>query len=383
MKIKRFDKIQLIPKINIYSVSALLYFFAVLCTAVSGAAAVKLLYYISIGLCLLCAVKKRLFLNTKCCFLFFSLALLSILNYVFIHNLQLLNVVILLSSVFIAFVFLQKETLPGAFLAAFYCNVIYVLFSILTHGMRYEFYLESSSNYISIYLIAPIAIYYTLLDREKREPPLIHCVVLWIICFIGGSRMGFGASSILFIYVFFHVFLKKERKPIEKILFILALLFISFVVIIYLAPAFINKFANSRVIDRFINLGTSGEGRIDCWNEYIQSLKNPKYLFLGSDLSKLSWVIHYQGNLHNAYLFVHAYLGLFGITGLFVLLITDLIWGVKNKHYLYVACLLMFCVRGITDHMFGANRISVVLITLLIYPVIERKKSIIISDDLF
>ena len=284
---KKVSRTLFLSKINLYSFSTFFYFFAVLCNAVSDDTIVKLIYYLSIALCLLCVIKKRLILDPICSLMGLIILVLASLNHIFIHNIPILNIIILLSSTYMAFMFLQAETKPRAFLAAFYCNIIYVIISTILHGMRYEFYLESSSNYISIYLIAPISLYYTALDRDKREPPLIHCLVLWIVCFIAGSRMGFATASILFVYVFFYKFLEKKRKPIEKALFIIVMSIISVMTIAYLLPAFVSRFSNARVIERFINLGTSGEGRIYCWEEYLESLSNRTYLFLGSDLSLL------------------------------------------------------------------------------------------------
>ena len=105
------------------------------------------------------------------------------------------------------------------------------------------------------------------------------------------------------------------------------------------------------------------------WNEYFGGIgKSWKAFFLGVDQSTLYWAQPFGGNLHSSFLFVHAYLGIIGFVVFVGLLVRAGLKAIRSRKWLYFCALLTFAFRGTTDHVFGANRITAIILALILLP---------------
>ena len=191
--------------------------------------------------------------------------------------------------------------------------------------------------------------------------------MFWLLSFLMGGRGGVLSCTLLLAGVILSRFLEDKASRRDKVLLMILLVIILIPVLLIAFLAVSKNGSSLYAVDRFLNKGLDGGGRIDCWIEYITAAWKSTTAFLfGADLDKLWWVQHYSGNLHNSFLFVHAYMGILGILGLLVLIVRACVRAVRLKKGLYLCCIIAICFRGMTDHMFGGNRLSAVMIAILI-----------------
>ena len=353
------------------SIGVLLYFIAVIVVNQVDSAVTSGFYYIAIILCFVFyAVYKREFSMSPVVFFALGGIFLATVNFAEVGNIKLLPCFILFSSFFLAMIFLSPKVNDNTFLIAVFLNAFVVAVKLGLHGLNTPVYVDSSNNYISIHLLSPALLYYTRLDLGKKKMPLYPVAVIWILCLLAGGRGGVLACTILAFGVVMRRYLSnpKDRRSRIKLLFILTVLMIPATLIIL--QYLVSRLSGLYVMDRFMNKGLDGGGRLDCWTEYIQNaFKSTKNFLFGVPLDEVSWAIRYKGNLHNSFLFVHAYTGFFGLAFLLGMLIRAAAYAIRNHMGVYLCCLITLCFRGMTDHMFGVNRHTVVVLAMVFIPI--------------
>ena len=301
--------------------------------------------------------------------------ILTMLNTVLVGNETVIKSMVMVASFFVAALMLDDEVDERAFLIAIYLNAAVVLFHIALHGTNAHVYVGSSNNYVSIHLLAPALIYYSLLDARGKKIPIIPAGVIWVLCILSGGRGGFLAGTILLAGVILRRYLGDHAHRREKVLLGAVLVLILIPAVLILIMSVLNRDSDLYLINRFLDKGMDGGGRIPGWIEYITSAgKSLTGFVFGVDLDTQVWIQKYSGNLHNSFLFVHAYMGIIGFITLLVLVVRAVAWAVRTKRGIYLCCIITLCFRGMTDHMFGGNRISAVVIAILLVTEVIRRQ---------
>ena len=301
--------------------------------------------------------------------------LLAACNVIFVGNMTWIKTGILFMSFLVAAVMLDDMTDERAFLIAVYLNAAVVAVKIAMHGLSAPVYVEASNNYVSVHLLAPAVLYYSLLNIRGKKIPLIPGIVIWVLSLVAGGRGGLLAATILLGGIILHRYLEDEATRRERVLLGCLLVVILIPLLFLLLQVFASRFNGLYVVTRFLDKGLDGGGRLACWAEYIEkSMMSVTRFLFGTELYEVGWVVHYKGNLHNSYLFVHAFLGIFGFLFLLGMLIRAIVVGIRRKMWVYVFSLLAFMFRGLTDHVFGVNRLTVVILALILIPDVLKAK---------
>ncbi|MBO6162926.1 MAG: hypothetical protein J6O53_06695 [Eubacterium sp.] len=301
--------------------------------------------------------------------------LLAACNVIFVGNMTWIKTGILFMSFLMAAVMLDDMTDERAFLIAVYLNAAVVAVKIAMHGLSAPVYVEASNNYVSVHLLAPAVLYYSLLNIRGKKIPLIPGIVVWVLSLVAGGRGGLLAATILLGGIILHRYLEDEATRRERVLLGCLLVVILIPLLFLLLQVFASRFNGLYVVTRFLDKGLDGGGRLACWAEYIEkSMMSVTRFLFGTELYEVGWVVHYKGNLHNSYLFVHAFLGIFGFLFLMGMLIRAIVVGIRRKMWVYVFSLLAFMFRGLTDHVFGVNRLTVVILALILIPDVLKAK---------
>lgn len=301
--------------------------------------------------------------------------LLAACNVIFVGNMTWIKTGILFMSFLVAAVMLDDMTDERAFLIAVYLNAAVVAVKIAMHGLSAPVYVEASNNYVSVHLLAPAVLYYSLLNIRGKKIPLIPGIVVWVLSLVAGGRGGLLAATILLGGIILHRYLEDEATRRERVLLGCLLVVILIPLLFLLLQVFASRFNGLYVVTRFLDKGLDGGGRLACWAEYIEkSMMSVTRFLFGTELYEVGWVVHYKGNLHNSYLFVHAFLGIFGFLFLLGMLIRAIVVGIRRKMWVYVFSLLAFMFRGLTDHVFGVNRLTVVILALILIPDVLKAK---------
>lgn len=292
----------------------------------------------------------------------------GIANIFLIGNLNYIRLLVLFLSFFVGKLFLNDSIEPKPFLNVFWIYTAFIVIRIFTQGLGQAVFTYVSNNYASVYLLCPLIIYYIKNERKQEKIDLIPAIVLWFICAFTTSRMGLLTASFILGGLILYGAKKANGRFGPVIILIVIILFII-PLIPFVLPILLSKYSDLYIIQRFMNIGLTSPARTRMWTEYFELLKNTKYLLFGAPTSEVYWAARfYEGNLHNSYLIVHAYLGILGFLGLVILIAKSYRFGVKKKNWVYLIMLTAFCVRSYTDHVFGCNRISPIIIFLIFLP---------------
>ena len=371
-----------------FSLVTLLYFISVIVVNQVVSIVFSAFYY---GVLLLAVIvlfaSRRAVALKPILFYMVGTGVLAACNILFVGNLTWIKTVILLMSFLAATLMMDELTDERAYLVALYLNVAVVLAKIALNGLKTPVYVDSSNNYVSVHLLAPAVIYYSLTEIRGKKIVLCHGIVIWVLSLLAGGRGGLLAATILLGGLILHKYLQDEVTRRERVLLGCLLVVILIPILFLVLEIFANRFNGLYVVTRFLDKGMDGGGRLACWAEYLEKTSmSLKRVLFGTELYEVGWVVHYNGNLHNSYLFVHAFLGIFGFLFVLIMLIRAIVIGIRKKMWVYVFCVLTFMFRGLTDHVFGVNRLSIVVLVLIFIPDIlkmkNKEKSIYHGDKL-
>ena len=90
----------------------------------------------------------------------------------------------------------SKELEESTLLIVLGLNIVVVVFKLLTVGVTGQIYISSSRNFISVFLMYPLVIYYSIIARENKRISLIPIVISWIICLIARGRGGIISCTV-------------------------------------------------------------------------------------------------------------------------------------------------------------------------------------------
>ncbi|MBR1862711.1 MAG: hypothetical protein IJ806_01315 [Ruminococcus sp.] len=369
-------------EINISSAAVFMYFFSMLLVNQNNGSIYRLLYYTVITACTVVFVYKNGRITYRFMALLTAVMCLTVVNHVLVGNLTYTHMFVYFTAFFIALLFIDEKVSSKVYLTAVLMNAAVVVFHVATEGFGHRVYVNSSNNYISVHLLTPLVMYYIAAEKEKRNISLVPAFICWVLSSFGG-RGGFISLTLLLGALFLYKYVRLCKKLSQKIALVVILIMIALPAVITLSPALIARYSSLAVVERFINKGFDGAGRLTGWEEYMQSLHSFRNLVFGTRIRKLTWASRFNGNLHNSFLFIHAYMGAFGIVFVFVCLVRNTVYSVKNKKWIYLISLTAFCVRSFTDHVFGCNRITPVFIFLLLYPqllAINEKRAVFLKE---
>lgn len=287
-------------------------------------------------------------------------------------NIQILNFTYMAFGIWIAMMIMDSRIDNRIFMYLCYSTALVIAGIILKKGLSPSgnFFVESSVNYISVFLMLSLCVYYARADLYNKRYSLIPAGVSLVLSFVAGGRGGFLSIAILFFPLFLIKFYEKKRGLKEKTIMTIFLLMMIIIVAYPLFLKILSSDSNYALIENFKNKANlKNSYRYFCWQEYVDSCKNNwEYLLFGAKLEGLKWVDTLYGNLHNSFLFTHAYYGILGFAFVIIQSLKSGLFSIRNKKWVYMFSLLSFEVRSFTDHVFAANRITPIFLALLLAP---------------
>lgn len=284
-------------------------------------------------------------------------------------NSQILNLLYMVFSIYVAIILANPKVNYNIFYYSAIITALIIIVKIARNGINSSIFPESSVNYISVFLMLSICLYYARADLYEKEYSLVPALISFALTIIAGGRGGFLALSVLVIPLILIKFFSKKRSGIEKVLLAFFLLFVVVVVGYPLILRIVNN-TDIILVNNFQNKASlTNSYRYYCWLEYLERCRNTwKELLFGVKISTLKWANILNGNLHNSYLTIHAYYGIFGVLFVIIQTVRTMLFLLKAKKWVYLFSLLSFEIRAFTDHLFAANRMSPIFLAMLLAP---------------
>lgn len=202
-------------------------------------------------------------------------------------------------------------------------------------GLEAEKFFRVSRNFISIFLLLILSIYYIFCWRDNRKPTLFIPFIIFVLSVWAGGRSGIAVSFFVFASSLFFI----EKRNSKKLLIILmglsslVCLMLFFESIISLDLAF----------ERFSRLGLDSV-RWDINRVYYnEAFNNIKNLMFGVPLEEINLISSLGSNPHNSFIALHLNYGLLGFVFVITLLLITIVFLFYNKLWIviivFVACI--------------------------------------------
>ena len=363
-------------KNSIITLSGTMYFVALAMITQSNSVFVQYFWYLSIALGAAVSLIVNISYFRKCVILFAATIIATgLINYFLIGSIQIKSLVVMMLIFLLSFLFVNERFNPDAMITVIVMNAVIIIFKFLTVGIRGQIYLESSVNYISVYMLYPTVIYYTLVEARGKKLHLWPALLLWILSMIASGRGGIISSSILLLGIAFFVFRKMKR---EYRAIIIPVLIVVCGVFLLCLDKITGMFGESVASETFRDRGMKSS-RTELWADYLRyAFADIEHFLFGADIRlTLSWE-RYLGNAHNSYISVHANNGIFCLIWLFGLVFKRGLYTLKNKRFIYLICLGTLLIRAFTDTIFWMNYGTAALFFMLFMygdPAMKKKVS--------
>lgn len=359
-------------KKGILNLSVLLYFIFLILTNQVEHYAIFIGFYSSLILCGVVGLYAKGFrLTIKSALIILLLIVTAGLNLFFVGNTTFKQIIYIGLFGFASLALICDELSEKTLLIAFAANAIVILYKLGTVGpLSDHLFTNSSRNFVSVYLMYPLVIYYSIIAKKNKDIHLYPVFIAWLICLLARGRGGIITSTILLLGICF-VKYRNIKKNLKK--------FVSLVILIVICLIIINLPQLLKRIESFSFMEMFARNQMDSsrfrfWPEYIDLINsNVKNFLLGANISKTYFGRYLEGNPHNSFIEIHMLNGIIGLTIIVITLIKNCIQSIKNKNLLFVVCLFSLLLRAFTDHVLWAAFGTPVLFYFLFYTTAKPK----------
>lgn len=319
---------------------------------------------------------------SKTIFKIYILALLiSLINFIFVKEMTFGAIPKIFIIYFSLSYYFAKEKIFSQKLWTFVLCLLMLYISYLAikkslNGDLNIFY-NASRNYVSLYLLTLMLLLAIVYHTTQRQLPVVFLYLYFILCIISVGRAGIISGLILVVGDMYNRFFNngKFQKYNMRFLIGIIILIIGFCIIGINKDFIVNKY-----FFRFVDKNSSGSNylRLHFLIDYLSSCNNIWSILFGSNSRNLSKsLIEANGNLHNSYLMLHSYVGLFGVfIGIKSLLKVIYIF-LKNDNVQLGLLILAFMVRILFDYFLPSQMGDIILWYCII--IVHDKNSILIS----
>ena len=314
-----------------------------------------------------------------CCFRKISLKMVllaaacfitGLINHKYVGNTLISNQIIIIIYIFASLLLADARLDEKVVRFAVYMNIAVIMFRFMTVGMFQRVYLASSNNFISVNLLLPAVVYYTLVEKRNLPLELYTAFFVWCTCLLGLGRGGILCSSLLLAGLWYIKY--KEGKTTKKLL-ITCLVLMIVTALIPVIPVLVSRFSTLEVFSMFQEKGLESNSRENIWQNYLkQAKKSPFNMIFGGDNSHTIAMLQFNGNTHNTFLNIHVHNGIIPLLMILVMSAKNLVLSVKHHKWIYCLCLAVILLRGFTDMIFWLNLGTPVLFYLLFYQFREK-----------
>lgn len=299
----------------------------------------------------------------------------SFANFIFIGNASVFDFIYPVFYLGVYQLLKDDEIYNRMILLSIYINCLILSFIMLRTGIGQAIFIGYSNNFLSVILLAPTIVYYARMEYYQEKISLCPIVAVSSTCLLALGRGGILASaSLLFFMVFYLLFSNKnwnnrrEQKIFRVVIFVLVFLIVGW--LLY-SPYVLQS---TEVLKKFNQYGMYGTGRIAIWDEYLTAMvQKPESMLFGTSFSELPLMLHFNNNLHNSFLNIHAYYGLFAFLYVIYMFLSNCKFCIKEMRWIYFFLLTVFFMRAFTDKIFGGGSVATPILFFLFWYIKDKR----------
>ena len=282
---------------------------------------------------------------------------------------QILLVVYLVVAILMLSGYLNEKIMLIIFII--FAGIIVIRF--LSVGLWGEIFLSSSTNFVSVYLLFPVVVYYILRENRNLYIPIFPAGIVWMLSLLSRGRGGIICSSFLLLGIFAVTY--KNSGITKKILvcFFIVLLILFIVLNIDKLISSIN----SSIISEYFRDRGLRSSRIMIWQDYIEQATGSWInIVAGLDINNTFAGRNFGGNPHNSFINIHMENGIIMLIIVSIGLIKKIVQSVKSNQLVFFVCATTFVMRSFTDNVFWGPYGTPVVFFLLFYNIPSVNKQL-------
>lgn len=288
---------------------------------------------------------KKLIYKSKIVIFIISFFLFGIISSMYTGNYRLQDYLILLQYFGIAILLWKYKLNYFVMKIFFYFYAIFFAINMIMGVSPDVVFIGFSRNNISVILLVQVTLLYISEYENNLKTRLYPVIIVFLFSLWTTGRSGIFVSLLLLLLLLIYVQYKNRKKSL-KVMYLFIVLFILYLVL----SAFFYDDLIKPALNRLIGLGFSDSHRGSIIIEYFYNIKvSISSLIFGVPIKQNSLFAVYGYNLHNSYLRLHAYHGLFGFILVFFYILKTIYRFMLKKEFLYLSLFLVLLIRASTD----------------------------------
>lgn len=239
-------------------------------------------------------------------------------------------------------------------------NLFFIIHGLFdTNGNANEIYEESglSRNHPGFLLILWISFYSYILKSSNKNIDIVIPIIVVVVSFFLEGR-----SSLAILLLISIVLLMDYNRNLS--LFICV--FLILLIIIYW-----DNIMTLYELSSFEERGTESSRMTNIWPAYFKEMSFP-WLIFGVDTMSVYEIAKWAGNPHNAFLNMHARMGILAVVAFFVVLYQSTKSYIYNEKYICVFFLYAILLRLFFDSEAFISPYDYVLYCMILYPIYQQ-----------
>lgn len=247
----------------------------------------------------------------------------------------------------------------------FIVSFIFLLF-ILSGNSFDSIFVNASRNYVSVYLLFFIFMYYVS-NYKENTINILPSVLFFLLSVFAIGRTGILVSGVLVLLTF--MWNTRNSTYFKKLIYLIVIIIV--IIIVFIQSDFY-KVVFSRFIETTnLDLG----GRLTIWKGFYERLFDSILNFLlGPKLDQIPLATYFDFNLHNSFLNLYSRYGFIIFVIVLILMVNSLLLMLKRKEILLLIISFIFIMRASTDLLFSYYYGDVLMYFLVLYSLNKTNK---------
>lgn len=267
-------------------------------------------------------------------------------------------------------VLLTKQIDYRYFKFAFYAVTLYIFIQVLTGVNEANLFTSGSRNAISANIIFFAVLLYLFQYNQTGHIDLMPSVLVLAICVYGSGRSGVLVGLALFLLVLLSYLLFEKKMAVFKVALVAVIAVCAYILIV-------NIFGDYLLyLDARFDREGLESSRTIIWSEYFSAIfSSVGDMVFGAPTTSSTGlhIAYYGGNLHNAFLMLHAKFGIAGFLFIFLGILLFTKEAIRRRDFIYGGMLAILIFRSMFDWTAFTGQYDLVFLYIIFNTLLYRK----------
>lgn len=312
--------------------------------------------------------------NNAVILLLYTILVSGVTGRLYNGNISLGNYIATIMYLGIAIILLTGKLNPKFTRIYFYGLSAFFVYNILIEKGAHKVLYHVSRNYISVLMLAALALIYisdhkTSNHKVNKKVSVLPAFVFFIISVWAVGRGGILTSGFILAFIILFRINDIKNKDYRDIIIS------SFIVIIVVGGViFLSTGIPARYLSQFLIKGLETPRTIMYADYFSKTMDTPLNLIFGTPISSITEIVIKDRNLHNSFIQSHAYFGIVFFLMIITMILRALVYYYKEGNKVYLILLLGLVLRGFLDRLFFSGYMEPILYYLILYPYVKVDK---------